>query len=87
MEQPHIAGTLISGRRDIAAASSDAAARPAPRVRDGVHFVPNDGRRFPICGSWRSNWNHTGDPDKATCPECRARLAQSPSAAGGVEET
>lgn len=49
-----------------------------------VHFVPNDGRRFPICGSWRSNWNHTGDADRATCPSCRARLvalAPAPSEA------
>jgi hypothetical protein len=45
-------------------------------AREGpVHYVPNDGRRFPICGSWRSNWNHTGDAQRATCPSCRARLA------------
>jgi hypothetical protein len=88
VEQPHIAATLFSGRRDVAAASSDAAARLAARVRDGVHFVPNDGRRFPICGSWRSNWNHTGDSDRATCPECRERLAsRSPPGSGGAEET
>jgi hypothetical protein len=42
----------------------------------GIHFVPNDERRFPLCGSWRSNWNHTADPERATCPACRARLAQ-----------
>ncbi len=43
-----------------------------------VHFLPNDGGRFPLCGSWRSNWNHTADPERATCPECRARLAPQP---------
>ena len=36
--------------------------------------MPSDGR-FPICGSWRSNWNHTGDAERATCPQCRVRLA------------
>ena len=42
-----------------------------------IHFMPNDGRRFPLCGSWRSNWNHTADPESATCAECRARLTPS----------
>jgi hypothetical protein len=42
-----------------------------------IHFMPNDGRRFPLCGSWRSNWNYTADPESATCEECRARLTPS----------
>lgn len=40
-----------------------------------IHYMPADGRRFPLCGSWRSNWNHTPDPDSATCKECRSQLA------------
>ena len=88
MEQPHIAATLFSGRRDVAAVSRDSAVRPAARIRDGAHFFPNGDRRFPICGSWRSNWNYTRDPDRATCPECRARLAsQSEPGSGGADET
>jgi len=46
----------------------------APTVDGGVHFLPNDGRRFPFCGSWRSNWSQTSNPDRVTCPQCRACL-------------
>jgi hypothetical protein len=75
-----------------AAAESDRSGSPrrssgfGPRSAEGVHFVPNDGGRFPLCGSWRSNWNHTDDVDRATCPQCRARLAapsDSPMVSGG----
>jgi hypothetical protein len=70
----------------LAAPISDTAARLSPRLREGIHFVPN-GRRFPICESWRSNWNHTGDADRATCPECRARLApRTPQPGDAAEE-
>jgi hypothetical protein len=56
-----------------------ASPRVGPRSEEGIHFVPNDGRRFPFCGSWRSNWNHTDVPERATCPQCRARLAAPPA--------
>lgn len=56
------------------------------RSDGGIHFLPRDGRRFPICGSWRSSWSHTGDADSATCPHCRARLLE-PSPGGTGEET
>ncbi len=62
--------------------AGDASGRAGSRVKDGVHYVPKDGGRFPACGGWRSNWNHTGDPQQATCPECRARLAATPTAPG-----
>lgn len=87
---------MAQNRLSIAAATraSGALTRPrdrvataALRIADGFHYVPNDGRRFPICGSWRSNWNHTGDPDRATCPECRARLVElSTLPPGSAEE-
>lgn len=53
---------------------------PAIDHSGGIHFMPNDGRRFPLCGSWRSNWNQTSDPERATCPQCRALLASQPPA-------
>lgn len=52
----------------------DAPTRAGQPLEGGVHFVPNDGRRFPLCGSWRSNWKRTEDADRATCPACRTRL-------------
>ena len=57
---------------------------PAIDRGGGIHFMPSDGRRFPLCGSWRSNWNQTGDPERATCPQCRASLASPPPA--GADE-
>jgi hypothetical protein len=62
-------------------------AAPVRGLRDGegIHYLPNDNRRFPICGSWRSNWNHTAEADRATCPDCRARLAQGPPPDGAAD--
>jgi hypothetical protein len=59
--------------------SRSVAGRPGPYSEGPIHFMPNDGRRFPMCGSWRSNWNHTADADGATCLCCRARLAADAS--------
>jgi hypothetical protein len=52
---------------------------PSPRAPadGGVHLVASEGR-FPLCGSWRSNWNRTVDPDRATCPHCLQRLIAPP---------
>ena len=80
------------GSPELPVSSSDTTARPSPRLpsrrlRDGegIHYLPNDNRRFPICGSWRSNWNHTGEADRATCPDCRARLAEGPPPDGAAQ--
>jgi hypothetical protein len=71
---------MVQDRRAGAAPGAAGHGRPAPpRDVAGIHFVPNDGRRFPFCGSWRSNWNHTGDPERATCPQCRVRMAAPPA--------
>jgi hypothetical protein len=67
-------------RPSAVAPSRGAHARTETRPEGTSHFLPGDGRRFPLCGSWRSNWNHTGELDRVTCPECLARVAEQPPA-------
>jgi hypothetical protein len=45
-------------------------------IEGGVHLVLNE-ERFPVCGSWRSNWSRTADPARATCPQC-VRCLETP---------
>ena len=52
----------------------------------GVHLVVNESR-FPVCGSWRSNWNRTDDPARVTCPECVLRLAVPAAGVSGTGQT
>jgi hypothetical protein len=63
-----------TGSSEPSRSPRDATTRAGQPSEGGVHFVPNDGRRYPFCGSWRSNWKRTEDADRATCPECRTRL-------------
>jgi hypothetical protein len=74
MVHEHLAGDAPSGASEPSRSPREAATRAGHPLDGGVHFVPNDGRRFPYCGSWRSNWKRTEDADRATCPECRSRL-------------
>jgi hypothetical protein len=73
MAENRLAGAAARAGSDLSGPPRDAPARPL--LDGGIHLLPSDGRRFPICDSWRSNWKHTDDPDRATCPQCRARLA------------
>jgi hypothetical protein len=75
MAENRVSGSAASTGSGPPEPSHVAPARAGPLLDGGIHLLPNDGRRFPICDSWRSNWKHTDNPDRATCPQCRARLA------------
>lgn len=64
----------------------DAAPRSVSRLDGVIHYLLNDGRRFPVCGSWRSNWGHTHNPERATCPYCRETLTHPPPSSDSHEE-
>jgi hypothetical protein len=49
-----------------------------------AHYgVQRNGAMRPLCLSWRSTWNWTREPEKVTCPHCRAALDTRDDAEAG----